>query len=52
MDIISFHQKELISVSYTDLVLRTCGNCEEGYTLSYGSVECISVNKCSTGLII
>ena len=29
-----------------------CGNCEEGYTLSYGSAECISINKCGTGLII
>ena len=29
-----------------------CGSCEEGYTLSYGSAECISINKCSTGLII
>ena len=28
-----------------------CGSCEEGYTLSYGSVECISTNKCSAGLI-
>ena len=28
-----------------------CGSCEEGYMLSYGSAECISVNKCSTGVI-
>ena len=28
-----------------------CGSCEEGYTLSYGSVECISINKCNAGLI-
>ena len=28
-----------------------CGSCEEGYTLSYGSIECISTNKCSAGLI-
>ena len=26
-----------------------CGNCEEGYTISFDSVECISVNECSTG---
>jgi len=26
-----------------------CGNCEEGYTLSFGSVECVSVDKCTTG---
>ena len=26
-----------------------CGNCEEGHTLSFDSVECTHVNKCSTG---
>ena len=26
-----------------------CGSCEEGYTLSFDSVECVSVNKCSAG---
>jgi len=26
-----------------------CGSCEEGYTLSFDSVECVSVNKCTTG---
>jgi len=26
-----------------------CGSCEEGYTLSFDSVECISVNKCTIG---
>ena len=26
-----------------------CGNCEEGYTLSFDSIECINVNECSTG---
>jgi len=25
-----------------------CGSCEEGYTLSFDSVECISVEKCTT----
>ena len=25
-----------------------CGNCEEGYTLSFDSVECIHVKKCGT----
>ena len=29
-----------------------CGSCEEGYTLSFDSPECIDVNKCNTGLII
>ena len=28
-----------------------CGSCEKDYTLSYGSAECIRINKCSTGLI-
>ena len=26
-----------------------CGNCEEGYTLSFDSVDCISKEKCNTG---
>jgi len=26
-----------------------CGSCEEGYTLSFDSVECVSINKCNTG---
>ena len=26
-----------------------CGSCEKGYTLSFGSVECVSVDKCTTG---
>ena len=25
-----------------------CGSCEEGYTLSFDSVECVSVNSCTT----
>ena len=29
-----------------------CGSCEEGYTLSFDSVECINVNECSTGQTI
>ena len=29
-----------------------CGSCEEGYTLSFDSVECIPVKKCSTGEMI
>ena len=29
-----------------------CGSCEDGYTLSYASADCISINKCSTILII
>ena len=29
-----------------------CGNCEEGYTLSFDSVECIHMKKCSTGEMI
>ena len=26
-----------------------CGSCEEGYTLSFDSPECVDVNKCTTG---
>ena len=26
-----------------------CGSCEEGYTLSFDSAECVHTNKCSTG---
>ena len=26
-----------------------CGSCEEGYTLLFDSVECVSVDKCTTG---
>ena len=26
-----------------------CGSCEEGYTLSFDSPDCINVNKCNTG---
>ena len=26
-----------------------CGSCEEGYTLSFDSVECVSIKKCTTG---
>jgi len=26
-----------------------CGNCEEGWTLSFDSTECVSVDKCTTG---
>ena len=29
-----------------------CGNCAEGYTLSFDSVKCISTNKCTTGVTI
>ena len=29
-----------------------CGSCEEGYTLSFDSVECIHVNECSNGWTI
>ena len=29
-----------------------CGNCEEGYTLSFDSVECINVKNCTTGQTI
>ena len=30
----------------------SCGSCEEGYTLSFDSVECIHVNECSIGWTI
>ena len=26
-----------------------CGSCEDGYTLSFDSIECVDVNKCTTG---
>ena len=26
-----------------------CGSCEEGYTLSFDSVQCVNVNECTTG---
>ena len=29
-----------------------CGSCEEGYTLSFDSVECVHVNKCGIGWTI
>ena len=29
-----------------------CGSYDEGYTLSFDSVECISVSKCTTGQIV
>ena len=29
-----------------------CGNCEEGYTLSFDSSECISIDNCTTGQTI
>ena len=29
-----------------------CGNCEDGYTLSYDSSECIEVDKCTVGQTI
>ena len=29
-----------------------CGSCEEGYTLSFDSAECINVSRCTTGQTI
>ena len=29
-----------------------CGNCEENYTLSFDSVECVDVSECNTGKTI
>ena len=29
-----------------------CGRCEEGYTLSFDSIECLNVNECTTGQTI
>ncbi|XP_065892258.1 uncharacterized protein [Dysidea avara] len=26
-----------------------CGSCEDGYTLSFDSVECVSISQCTTG---
>ena len=48
MYIIHFHQEEKINVHHIELVAIDCGNCEEGYTLSYAA-ECVSVNKCTAG---
>ena len=28
-----------------------CGNCKNGYTLSFDSVECVDINKCTAGYI-
>ena len=29
-----------------------CGSCEEGYTLAFDSVDCVSVDKCTTGQMV
>ena len=29
-----------------------CGSCEEGYTLSFDSIECLDLNDCTTGRTI
>ena len=29
-----------------------CGGCEEGYTLSFDSIECLDLNECTTGQTI
>ena len=29
-----------------------CGSCEEGYTLSFDSIECLDLNECTTGQTI
>ena len=29
-----------------------CGSCEEGYTLSFDSPECVEENKCTVGLVL
>ncbi|XP_065895655.1 uncharacterized protein [Dysidea avara] len=29
-----------------------CGGCKDGYTLSFDSIECVSVDKCTTGQIL
>ena len=31
---------------------RACGECSSGYTLSYDSTDCISVDQCGTGWIV
>ena len=31
---------------------NACGSCEEGYTLSFDSVECVNVSKCTAGQIV
>ena len=29
-----------------------CGSCEQGYTLSFDTVECVSVDQCTTGQMV
>ena len=29
-----------------------CGNCEEGYTLSFDSIDCIDIDSCTVGQIV
>jgi len=29
-----------------------CGKCEDGYTLSFDSVDCVNINDCTTGQLI
>ena len=29
-----------------------CGGCKDGYTLSFDSIECVSIDKCTTGQIL
>ena len=34
--------------SHRNRTAAACGRCEEGYTLSFDSIECVSVNQCTT----
>ena len=35
--------------SHRNRTAAACGRCEEGYTLSFDSIECVSIKKCTTG---
>ena len=45
---IGFYQLSSIRTNQC-LSHRSCGSCEEGYTLSFDSVECVSDKRCTTG---
>ena len=45
-----FELSNLINAQCNDYrVGRACGECSSGYTLSYDSTDCISVDQCGTG---
>jgi len=46
-----FYQLSPVRINQCNLLRSgiACGSCEEGYTLSFDSVECVSVDKCTAG---